>query len=89
VTPLGLFELADGWSSVALAPGVTSEQVQEATGFTIKVAADCPEIIAPTADELRVLEQVDGENLREIEFLAGPDAAARFAEVVGREASRN
>jgi glutaconate CoA-transferase subunit B len=89
LTPLGLFELSDGWSSVALAPGVTSEQLQEATGFTIDVAADCPEITAPTADELRVLEQVDPENLRGIEFLAGPDAAARFAEVVRREASGN
>jgi glutaconate CoA-transferase subunit B len=89
VTPLGLFELADQWSAVALAPGVSSAEVEEATGFAIEVRADCPEIAAPTSEELSVLGQVDTENLREIEFLAGPAAAQRFAEVAGRETAQS
>jgi glutaconate CoA-transferase subunit B len=88
VTPLGLFELADGWSAVALAPDVAAADVVEATGFTVRIPDDCPVIPAPTAEELAVLESVDGENLREIEFLAGPDAGKRFAEVVQLETSQ-
>jgi acyl CoA:acetate/3-ketoacid CoA transferase beta subunit len=53
----------------SLHPGVTAEQVQEATGFEVIVPSGAiPETPLPTAEELRVLrEEVDptGARLRE------------------------
>ena len=39
-------------------PGVTVEQVREATGWELQVAADVTETVAPTADELRVMREL-------------------------------
>lgn len=89
LTPLGLFDLSDGWSAVSLAPGVTPDEVHSATGFEIEVPANCPEIEVPTAEELAALELADPHNLREIEFLGGAEAAKRFVLAVEREAGRS
>ena len=88
LTPLGLFELAGGWSAVALAPGITPDDVHPATGFSISIAADCPEIAAPTGEELEALEYADPNKLREIEFLAGAEAAKRFMAAVESESDQ-
>lgn len=49
---------------VSLHPGVTAQQVQEATGFPLHIPAGVPETAAPTAHELEVISRLDPHNLR-------------------------
>ena len=49
---------------VSLHPGVTAEQVQEATGFALHIPADVPETAAPTEAQLALLARLDPHNLR-------------------------
>jgi len=49
---------------VSLHPGVTADQVQQATGFAIDTPAQVPVTAAPTAAQLDVLARLDPHNLR-------------------------
>ena len=49
---------------LSLHPGVTAEQVQEATGFALHIPADVPETAAPTEAQLALLARMDPHNLR-------------------------
>jgi len=40
-------------------PGTTVEQVQEQTGWKLKLTVDCTETIPPSDDELRVIRECD------------------------------
>jgi glutaconate CoA-transferase subunit B len=48
----------------ALHPGVTAQQVQEATGFPVHVPDAVPETAAPTEAQLALLARFDPHNLR-------------------------
>ena len=49
---------------VSLHPGVSAEQVQEATGFALHIPVDVPETAAPTEAQLALLARMDPHNLR-------------------------
>ncbi len=40
-------------------PGTTIEQVQEQTGWKLRLAPDCKETVPPTEDELQVIREHD------------------------------
>ncbi|GAC1347117.1 MAG: CoA-transferase subunit beta [Ktedonobacteraceae bacterium] len=42
-------------------PGTTIEQVQEQTGWPLRLATDCAETVPPTGNELRVIREHDPE----------------------------
>lgn len=73
VTDLAVLDYADD-GRVRLAsvhPGVTVDQVKEATGFDLVVEGDVPETRLPTAEELRLIRDVlDPRNLRDKEVPA-------------------
>jgi len=48
----------------SLHPGVTAEQVQQATGFPLHVPAAVPTTTAPTAEQLALLARLDPHGLR-------------------------
>lgn len=61
VSNLGVFDFATPGRSMRLAslhPGVTLEQVREATGFELTVADEVPETREPTGEELRLIREV-------------------------------
>ncbi|MFF4052143.1 CoA-transferase subunit beta [Streptomyces chartreusis] len=61
VSDLGVFDFATPDRSMRLAslhPGVTSEQVREATSFELAVPDDVPRTRPPTAEELRLIREV-------------------------------
>ncbi|MGC0404113.1 acyl CoA:acetate/3-ketoacid CoA transferase beta subunit [Streptomyces sp. SAI-126] len=61
VSDLGVFDFATPDHSMRLAsvhPGVTVEQVREATGFELVVPDEVPRTRAPTARELRLIREV-------------------------------
>ncbi|MFF4228375.1 CoA-transferase subunit beta [Streptomyces sp. NPDC001820] len=74
VSDLGVFDFATPDRSMRLAslhPGVTVEQVREATGFNLVIGDDVPYTREPSADELRLIRAViDPEGLREREVKA-------------------
>lgn len=49
---------------VALMPGVTVEQVQEATGFPLHIPADIGVVPDPTPEQMALLQQLDPHGLR-------------------------
>lgn len=49
---------------VSLHPGVTVEQVQEATGFPVHIPANVGVTADPTPEQLALLAQIDPHNLR-------------------------
>jgi acyl CoA:acetate/3-ketoacid CoA transferase beta subunit len=71
VSDLGVFDFATPDRSMRLAslhPGVTVEQVREATGFCLVIGDDVPCTREPSADELRLIRDViDPKGLRERE----------------------
>ncbi|MGW1670911.1 CoA-transferase subunit beta [Streptomyces sp. NPDC002324] len=68
VSDLGVFDFATpdhAMRLVSLHPGVTVEQVEEATGFALAVPDEVPYTRAPTEAELRLIREViDPENTR-------------------------
>ncbi|WP_405580939.1 CoA-transferase subunit beta [Streptomyces sp. NBC_01092] len=68
VSDLGVFDFATpdhAMRLVSLHPGVTVEQVREATSFDLTVPDDVPPTREPTAEELRLIREViDPENTR-------------------------
>ncbi|MBT2390505.1 CoA-transferase [Streptomyces sp. ISL-1] len=74
VSDLGVLDFATPDRSMRLAslhPGVTAEQVREATGFNLVIGDDVPYTREPSADELRLIRAViDPEGLREREVKA-------------------
>ncbi|MFI6683515.1 CoA-transferase subunit beta [Streptomyces sp. NPDC050485] len=71
VTDLGVFDFATPDHAMRLAslhPGVTVEQVREATAFELATADEIPYTRAPTPEELHLIRDViDPENLRDRE----------------------
>lgn len=49
---------------VSLHPGVSAQQVQEATGFSLYIPENIPETAAPTAEQLALIRKLDPHNLR-------------------------
>ncbi|WP_455354334.1 CoA-transferase subunit beta [Streptomyces sp. SYSU K217416] len=74
VSNLGVFDFATPDHSMRLAslhPGVTVEEVREATGFALTVPDDVPYTREPTADELRLIrEEIDPRGARDREVPA-------------------
>ncbi|HMJ76809.1 MAG TPA: CoA-transferase [Iamia sp.] len=72
VSNLGVFDFETedhGMRIRSLHPGVTVDEVQEATGFALAVPADLGETRLPTPDELELLATVidpDGTRFREV-----------------------
>lgn len=72
VSDLAVFDFATPDRSMRLAslhPGVTVEQVREATGFDLAVPDEVPPTREPTAEELRLVREVidpEGTRVREV-----------------------
>jgi glutaconate CoA-transferase, subunit A len=92
ITNLGVFELNESTHELeltALHPGITIEEVQEATGFPLTVAKDLGATPLPTAEELRILRQeIDPLGMRKVEFVAGKERGPLLMSLIdGEEAA--
>ncbi|HZQ84135.1 MAG TPA: CoA-transferase, partial [Acidimicrobiales bacterium] len=67
VSNLGVFDFETPDHSMRLRsvhPGVTVDEIVEATGFELNVPDDVPESRPPTDEELKVIESLDPDGLR-------------------------
>lgn len=89
VTNLGVFEVQPEHREldlVSIHPGVTVEQVQEATGFTPRVSPDLLETTPPTPEELALIRrEVDPLGMRRLEFVAGKERGPLLAALIASE----
>ena len=63
ITPLGVLQRADKFGELVLThthPGVTVDQVKEATGWDLQVADEVLSTMEPTVEEVRLLrDEID------------------------------
>jgi len=71
---------------ISIHPGVTAEDVQAATGFTLRLCPDLQETPAPSAEELRLIRHVvDPLGMRRLEFVAGKERGPLLAALIASE----
>ncbi len=88
VTNLGVFDFSGPDHSLAvvsLHPGVSREQVQEATAFPLSFAAEVYETPVPSESDLAIIRASDPLEVRKLEFLGGREAAERLVQIYERE----
>jgi len=88
VTNLGVF----GWNPDtgrmlvrSLHPGVTPDQVRQATGFPLEIPADVARTVPPSPEEIAIIHAADPLEVRKLELLSGKEAAEKFAVIYERE----
>lgn len=59
---------------VSLHPGVTREQVAEATGFAVEMDGDVGETALPTGEQRAIIARLDPHNIRATVIKGGPPA---------------
>jgi len=89
ITNLGCYEFDTTVGELVLAslhPGVTLEEVREATGFDLKVSTHLGQTPSPSAATLRVLrDDVDPLGLRRLEFVPAQDRQRLLADCIAAE----
>lgn len=87
LTDLGRFDRdADGLLLTHLHPGVELAQVEERTGWPLRVADELQTTPAPTAEELTALrERVDPLGVRRLDFVPAAERGALIDELLDRE----
>ena len=66
ITTLGVFTFDPENGEAVLQsyhPGTTIEELQEQTGWKLRLAQDCKETVPPTADELKVIREYDPQGV--------------------------
>ena len=71
---------------VSLHPGVTLDEVQKNTGFTLRVSPTIGETALPTPQELRILRrEIDPLGMRHVEFVAGKERGPLLMSLIEAE----
>jgi glutaconate CoA-transferase subunit A len=67
-------------------PGVTRQQIRDATGFTVTFDADCREVPIPPDDTLAALRnRIDPLGLRRLEFVSAKERGALIAGIIAAD----
>ncbi|MFN8371741.1 MAG: CoA-transferase [Anaerolineae bacterium] len=87
VSDLGQFDWVNGrMRLISYHPGVTVEQIQKKTGFTLEIAPDVHETPPPDANELCLLrEHIDPLGVRQLETLGGSARKDLLRAILERE----
>ena len=71
---------------VSIHPGRTVEDVQEATGFPLRLSPELAETPQPTREELSLIRrEVDPLGMRRLEFVAGKERGPLLAALIESE----
>jgi len=67
-------------------PGVTRQQIRDATGFAVTFDVDCREVPMPSEETLSVLRnRIDPLGLRRLEFVSAKERGALIAEILAAD----
>ncbi|WP_036257597.1 CoA-transferase [Mesorhizobium sp. WSM3224] len=67
-------------------PGITRQQIHDATGFAVTFDAKCREVPVPSSDTLAVLRnRIDPLGLRRLEFVSAKERGALIAEILAAD----
>ncbi|MER8909966.1 CoA-transferase [Mesorhizobium sp. M0854] len=67
-------------------PGVTRQQLQDATGFALTFDADCREVALPSNETLDILRnRIDPLGMRRLEFVSARERSALIAEILATD----
>jgi acyl CoA:acetate/3-ketoacid CoA transferase beta subunit len=89
ISDLGQFDWVNGRMRLtSYHPGVTIDQIQKKTGFTLEIAPDVHETPSPTAEEINLLrEKIDPLGVRKLEMLGGSARKDLLREILDTEAT--
>ena len=73
------------WKVLSLHKGVTADDVINNTGFAVEVAPDCPVTKAPTVQEIDLIQQIDPQGIRLLDFMSGKERAAKLPAIIQDE----
>jgi glutaconate CoA-transferase subunit A len=73
------------WKVLSLHNGVTAEDVINNTGFDVEIPQDCPVTKAPTVQEIELIERIDPQGIRYLDFMSGKERAARLPSIIEAE----
>ena len=73
------------WRVLSLHEGVTADDVTSNTGFEVEIPADCPVTWPPTVQELELIEKIDPQGIRFLDFMSGKERAARLPSIIEAE----
>jgi glutaconate CoA-transferase subunit A len=89
VTDLCVFQLDSSRRKLVVVetmPGVTHDQIRNATGFAVKFDAGCRETALPSAETLAILRnRIDPLGLRRLEFVSAKERGALIAEILAAD----
>ena len=73
------------WKVLSLHKGVTAEDVTSNTGFAVEVAADCPVTKVPTKQEVELIQEIDPQGIRLLDFMSGKERAKKLPAILDAE----
>ena len=75
------------WKALSLHKGVKAEDVTGNTGFPVDVPSDCAVTKPPTSQEVELIQRIDPQGIRLLDFMSGKERAAKLPAIL--EAERN
>jgi acyl CoA:acetate/3-ketoacid CoA transferase beta subunit len=87
ITNLCLMQMVERgkWKVKSLHKGVTAEDVTSNTGFAVEVAADCPITKVPTKQEVELIQEIDPQGIRLLDFMSGKERAKKLPAILDAE----
>jgi len=87
VTNLCVMEMVERgrWKVLSLHKGVEPQQVVENTGFEVEVDAACPVSRPPTLQEMELIERIDPQGIRFLDFMSGKERAVKLPSIIQAE----
>ncbi len=73
------------WKVLSLHRGATADDVRNNTGFEVDVPADCPTTKPPTKQELELIELIDPQGIRFLDFMSGKERAGKLPSIIQAE----
>jgi hypothetical protein len=73
------------WKVLSLHKGVTPEDVVSNTGFEVEIPDDVPITKAPTKQEMELIEQIDPQGIRLLDFMSGKERAGKLPSIIEAE----
>ncbi len=73
------------WKVLSLHKGVTPEDVVSNTGFEVEIPDDVPTTKAPSRQEVELIEQIDPQGIRFLDFMSGKERAGKLPSIIEAE----